>query len=63
MYWPEFFLGPGNTERAPHTESQTYHTPANGWGGGGSGGGEDGGYEGGSGTSGDLSTLTKFTIW
>jgi hypothetical protein len=43
MYWPEIFLGPGNTEHAPYTD--THHTPANGW--GGEVGGEDGGDEGG----------------
>jgi hypothetical protein len=26
MYWPEIFLGPGNTERAPHTGTDTPHT-------------------------------------
>ena len=46
MYWPEIFLGPGNTEGAPHgTHRHTTHQLMGG--GGGKWGGEDGGDVGG----------------
>ena len=60
MYWSEIFWDLA-TLSVHHT--QTHHTPANGWGGevGGGGWGDEGGA--GDRGWGDLSTLTKFTIW